>query len=462
MENINRIPLSRFPAVECDDEDIINAYEWFRSYLSQSDWLKKKNAIESYLSKGLQPVDFSESIANATRFVIDSDRMGWYLYLVYTYIYERHKYEYFQGARILPIFKRLGKNIDLVKSIQGIDKKVRDLLRKRSSEADAILFEILTGLLWAINGWNVTILEEKQGESGKMPDFLMTKGNKQWQVECKRQSKTADYTYQETQKRLTLINEIKELLLDNNILLDITFHVELKSLPNNYLKDLLANIISKIDDSGYVISNAEVDIKIYKIDIAKINRHLENYYVKNHSPQLLELIAGRAVDHSSFTSGIKGASFFLGEGNVNNSYISEIVNVFGVQCYCDAEASIVAKARDVKKQIYSAIKQFNANEGSIIHIGIETFDGPEVEKTRLEKIMDTMENFNTENNSLCWIYCHYFQSYTRSDREWYFDETVNALTSLINPIIPIPKHFLIVPEDDVPIAEGSHWERDVP
>lgn len=459
---MNRIALSRFPTVECDDEDIITAYEWFKSYLSQSDWLKKKNAIESYLSKGLQPIDFSESIANGICIVIDDDRMGWYLYLVYTYIYERHKYEYFQGARILPIFKRLGKNIDFVKSIEGIDKKVRDLLRKRSSEADAILFEILTGLLWAVNGWNVTILDENQGESGKVPDFLMTKGDEQWQVECKRQSKTADYTYRETQKRLMLINEIKELLLDNNILLDITFHVELKSLPDNYLKDLLVNIITGIDDSGSVISNTEVDIKISKIDTIKINKHLENYYVKNHSPQLLELIAGRAVDHSGFTSGVKGALFFLGEGNVNNSYISEIVNVFGVQCYCDAEASIMAKARDVKKQIYSAIKQFDSKVGSIIHIGMETFDGPKVERARLEKIMDTMENFNTEDNSLCWIYYHYFQSYTRSDREWYFDETVNAVTSLVNPILPVPKHFLVVPEEEVSIIDGSYWERDVP
>lgn len=174
------------------------------------------------------------------------------------------------------------------------------------------------------------------------------------------------------------------------------------------------------------------------------------------------MIAGRAVDHSGFTSGVKGALFFLGEGNVNNSYISEIVNVFGVQCYCDAEASIMAKARDVKKQIYSAIKQFDSKVGSIIHIGMETFDGPKVERARLEKIMDTMENFNTEDNSLCWIYYHYFQSYTRSDREWYFDETVNAVTSLVNPILPVPKHFLVVPEEEVSIIDGSHWERDVP
>lgn len=462
MENINRIPLSRFPTVECDDEDIIAAYEWFRSYLSQSDWLKKKNAIESYLSGCLETVDISTNIASSSRIVIEDDKMGWYLYLAYTYIYEPHKYEYFQGARILPIFKRLGKNLELVKSIEGIDKKIRDLLRKRSSEADAILFEILTGLLWVTNGWKATIIEEKQGETGKKPDFLMTKGDESWQVECKRQSKTADYTYNETQKRLSIINEVKDLLLENNFLLDITFHVELKSLSDTYLKDLLVDIIPDMDDEITIVSNAEVDIKISIVDTLKINGHLEKYYVKNHSPQLLELIAGKAVDYSSFTYGTKSVQFFLGEGNVNNSYLAEIANVFGVQCYCDAEASIMAKARDVKKQIYSAIKQFDSKVGSIIHIGMETFDGPMVERARLEKIMDTMENFNTEDNSLCWIYYHYFQSYTRSDRDWYFDETVNAVTSLVNPILPVPKHFLVVPEEDVSIIDGSHWERDVP
>lgn len=459
---MNRIPLSRFPTVECDDEDIISAYEWFRSYLSQSDWLKKKNAIESYLSDCLQPVDISTNIASSPRIVIEEDKMGWYLYLAYTYIYEQHKYEYFQGARILPIFKRLGKKLELVKSIQGIDKKIRDLLRKRSSEADAILFEILTGLLWVTNGWKVAMIEEKQGETGKKPDFLMTKDNESWQVECKRQSKTADYTHNETQKRLSLINEVKDLLLENNILLDITFHVELKSLSQTYLKDLLIDIIPMMDSEITIVSNAEVDIKISKIDTVKINRHLEKYYVKNHSPQLLELIAGKAVDDSSFTFGTKSIHFFIGEGNVNNSYIAEMANAFGVQCYCDAEASINAKARDIKKQIYSAIKQFDNKTGSIIYIGIETFDGPEVEKARLEKILGTMENFNSLDNTLCWIYCHYFQSYTRSDKDWYFDETVNVVTSLINPILPIPKHFLIVPEDEITIIDGSHWERETP
>ena len=50
------------------------------------------------------------------------------------------------------------------------------------------------------------------------------------------------------------------------------------------------------------------------------------------SPQHLELIANKEIDHSSFTSGFIGNFVYVGDDNVNNLYISEIVNAFGVHC----------------------------------------------------------------------------------------------------------------------------------
>jgi len=89
-----------------------------------------------------------------------------------------------------------------------------------TSEADAILFEILTALLWIRNGWEVNIIEEGKSE-GKSPDLLASKNGKTWQIECKRQKKTADYTYKETAKRQIMISHIGELLIQYNALLDI-------------------------------------------------------------------------------------------------------------------------------------------------------------------------------------------------------------------------------------------------
>src|SRR5690606_10705696 len=132
------------------------------------------------------------------------------------------------------------------------------------------------------------------------------------------------------------------------------FHVELVSLPDTYLKDLLWDKIPLIKKSGSLISNNEVDIKISFVSISKIKEHLTKYCVKNSSPQLLDLIAQRPVDNSSFTGGFLGDFFRVGEGDTNNLYISDISKAFGVQWNCDAEQAITAKARDTKSQILSA------------------------------------------------------------------------------------------------------------
>lgn len=457
---IPRIPSARLQYEPFKDNDIKNAYNWIRSFMSDKEWLERKEKIEKDISIPFLNHPSFVDIRTGTLIAIQKDQIGWYLYLIYTLINEPYRYDYFQGARIVPIFKRIGMNLELVKSIGGINKKIRDLLSKRASEADAILFEVLTALLWVRNGWDVKILEE--GKGNKTPDFQMTKDGEIWQVECKRQKKTATYAYAETAKRQIMISHISKLLVQHNILLDINFHVELVSLPDTYLKNLIEDLIPKVHNSGKLMSNNEVDIDVSFVDIKAIQKYLENNYLKNNSPHLIELIANKPVDNLGFTSGIKGNFYYLGEGEANNVYISEVFNAYGVQCYCDAETAIKAKARDVKNQINDAIAQFSSNTKGVIHIGMETLDGPEVEGERAEKIISTLKQIDTQDSNLRWVYFHFFQSYTRSDEDWIIDETVDSVTAYVNPIPLIQKTFLIIPEDSDTIEQESHWNRPLP
>lgn len=458
---IQRIPASSFQYNPLQDQDIINAFNWFKNFISEKEWSERKKKIEDDISIvfGYRPPFID--IRKGTLIAIQKDQIGWYLYLIHTLIHEPYRYDYNQGARIIPIFKRIGMNLDLVEKIGGIKKKVKDLLKKRTSEADAILFEILTALLWVRNGWDVNIIEEGKS-GGKSPDFEASKSGKTWQIECKRQKKTADYTYKETAKRQIMVFHIGGLLIQYNALLDIRFHVELESLPDTYLRDILQDILPKTKMAGTIVTNDKLDINLSFVNIKAIQKHLETNYVKNNSPQLVELIAGKPVDNSSFTCGIKGNYVYVGKGEANNVFVSEVYNAFGVQCYCDAEEAINAKARDVKSQIYSAINQFNSGSNGIIHIGMETFDGPEVEKERARKIMATLGKIDAINCNLRWVYFHFFQSYSRSYEDWIIDETVDFASAYVNPVPPLHNNFLLIPEDIDTIQNGSHWDRQLP
>lgn len=454
-----RIPFDKNIFHEYEDEHVIAAWKWFMSFISEDSWEKRKKRIERKLI--IEHSDISKPLTEGTLLSINDDKIGWYLYLIDTLINAPYKYEFFQGARILPIFKRFGIYLEEVKGIKGIDVRIKDLINKRKSEADNLIFELLTALMWKINGYDVEFVPEKNNE--KTPDIFVKKGQKEFYVECKRQSKTSDYAYNETCKRQKMIQHISKMLLDNNIVLDIKFHIEIVKLDDTYLKEKLESHLKKPKE-GKIVSDEELEVNLSFVNIKSISSYIEKDFLKNNSPALNDLISKQQqLDNKSFTSGIKATFYRIGEGEVNNLYISSISNAFGVIWSCDNEESIWTKARDIKSLVYKAIKQFNSEQTGIIHIGMETYDGPEVELKRFEKIRNTIDEIDSASTSLEWIFCNFFQSYTKPNQYWIFDETVTQITNLINPTIPLKDNFMVVVNDESEVENNlSHWEKPLP
>jgi len=147
-----RIPSSEFQYHTFEDQDIISAYNWFRSFVSERGWSERKKKIEEDISIVFNDRPQFIDIRKGVLIAIQKDQIGWYLYLIYTAIHEPYKYDYTQGARIMPIFKRIGMNLDLVEKIGGIKKKVKDLLKKRTSDGKN------GGSCYSQNGDAVTVL----------------------------------------------------------------------------------------------------------------------------------------------------------------------------------------------------------------------------------------------------------------------------------------------------------------
>lgn len=455
------IPVEDFKVTLSDDPDLIKIWEWFIKFIPTDKWQQRKANIEKRIGMEFRNTPpFSEPISEGTVLAIKDDQIGWYLYLLDVHINEPHKYEFYQGARVIPIFKRFGMDLHLLTQIEGINSKTRKLINSRTSEADAILFEILTALLWARNGWQVRFIEE--GKSGKTPDFVASKEDKKWYVECKRQSKTSEYAIKEREKWQKMISFLSQPLIEHNMLLDVTFHVELTTLPDTFLKELLYSKLHFIVQPGKVISNEEVDIDVSFVDINAIKNHMAHFFVKHNSPQLAYLIGRKPVDNLGFASGMKALFSRVGSGTANNMYVYDIESAFGAFWRCDAKEAITAKARDIKKQVYAALEQFQPEQNAVVHIGMETFDGPAVEQQRFLKITDTLNRIDLNGKKLKWGFCHFFQSYSPVNVVWTFDETVSIISS--NPpegIPPLDSKFLIVPEDEG-VDNLSHWERPLP
>ena len=86
--------------------------------------------------------------------------------------------------------------------------------------------------------------------------------------------KTAGYAYEETKKRQVMLSFLSRELLFGNFLLDITFHVELHTLADTYLTDLLAVKLKTIKQPCKISVPGIIDIDVSFVDLAKINKHL--------------------------------------------------------------------------------------------------------------------------------------------------------------------------------------------
>lgn len=448
------------------DPDVTRALNWFLGFLSRSDWERRREQVESHIEavKAPQAVSLDDPTQALS---VATDRAAWYLYLADTALNSPEKYEPIQGSRVLPILKTLGTNLDLVQELGGVDDRVSRMLTDERRQPDGALFELVVALLWRRNGWtNVSFIEEQPPE--KRPDIKATKGSEEFHIECKRLNKSGKYSEDEREHWLRMWGNLSKYLASErlSVVLDIVFHVELHTLPETFLFDQLRDKLRFIQPPCHIISNAELDVRVERVDYQRANAHLAEYSVKYPSDQLNELVAGRRDPNRGFTAVIMGSFIRIGEGGGNNQFLDSMKFAAGAFWSCDSIRATERKARDVRGHLADAINQLPNNGKCAVHIALETLDGPLVEQKRYERIIASMLNFDTLNKDLRWVYCHLFQSYAPPDDLWVFDETVYWFRrNSTSGEKPLAVKSAIVLEEDIEPPESDHavhWLRDPP
>ncbi|CAC9974390.1 hypothetical protein [Flavobacterium panici] len=443
-----------------EDPDIRAAFEWLISYMSAEHWATRRDRIEKSIANALNSSPFeSAELSEMHRLSIDNDVIGWYLYLMDMLLNDIAKYEPVQGSRAASVFFAVGKELEIVKGIRGIENKVKRLLKNEKAQADSIFFEILTAVTWVKNGWKVNFIAEVPNE--KSPDLLAERQGEEWFIECKRLS-GSEYGKNERIKWLKMLSYINVALLTFDMVLDIVFHVELNSLDDRFLEKELKAKLPFIKEEGIIFSNEIWDVSVSFVDFDVIDEHLEKFFVKEFSPQVQYLIAGKKEFSSGFACGILGQYVHYGQGAAIGRYITRIDKAYGAYWQCDAPKAIDSKAKDIKRQLKSAVEQFPDGRNAAIHVGIETVDGPQVEKLRFDKIFKTIGDFNPGNKHLRRIYCNFFQSYAPPEICWVIDETSNwHSVDLDGKNFPLKRKFIILPEE-ASDEESLHWLRPQP
>jgi len=181
---------------------------------------------------------------------------------------------------------------------------------------------------------------------------------------------------------------------------DINFHVELNSLPDDYLVAKLVPALLTLAPPSNIASN---EIWTVNVDVAKIKeakKYLKKYLVKYPSEQLNRLVAGRREPNRCFTVTMEVNAVRVGDGKGNNVYVNDIGFCAGSFWSCDAEQATETKARDIRARLAQAVEQLPDGKKCVVHFGIETLDGALVEQERYRRIADIIYSFDTKGKDL--------------------------------------------------------------
>jgi hypothetical protein len=448
--------------------DVKRALDWFIELMGRDEWRRRRTGVTEYFhsidkikytEEDIQDYGFERKFAPIA---VYTDWISWYMYLVES-IFERAGCDDpSQSSRIYPFFSAIGRDINLLKQMKGINRRLEVLFNEGQNKPDSTLYELVVAAHYARDHWTVEFLEDHP--SRKTPDLEISKGTENFWVECKRFAKVTEYAEKE---RLEWQKRVKHLFNAMRIegipaSAEVTFKIPLEETDEVILGSTFTHYCrSGMIRSGQMLTHPYLDFKAIPLDLAHINSILEASPTRPTSPLMIELLSGTYELHGNYTQLINPRQIeFINPDDrlfVLNQFYSSVYEAYIAKWDCVAPTSIDKKAKDINKMLSKALRQIPDEGDGIIHIGYETVTGPLVEIRRQEKINQVIDGFNFGSKNIKAVFLNSFQLRPKLDgSDWaetilFFEREKDS---------PLPKNLLLAP-DSTELRDDTHWAEDM-
>ncbi|WP_371880035.1 hypothetical protein [Caballeronia sp. S22] len=415
-------------------------------------WIERRDKIEREL---LEQTRDLEQHVDAPRLWFE-DRIAWYLYLCELAISNPYSLPTYYSSRVLPFFSAIGSKLTFRDAVEGFQEKLDETMSKRRRDPDGHVFEMLVALSYAESGWYVEFIPEGPE---KTPDLRVKQGEVELLVECKRQSSLSDYAGREEATWRRHWERAVGRILSNRqwVWFDVVVHKELHLLPDDWFDSRLARLLPLAQaESGS--SDEAATIRVRVIDKKPLHEDLQWSFVKAFGSKLRHLLGQDWVGENAVTSLLVEGKFAkTADDGVFSKFYDAVYWATGATFACDAENSIETKARDVKSLVARAVAQLPEDAMSIVHVGLETLEGPGVEDRRMRKVIPSLEQM-TRMKNVQGVVVHSFQPVDSVDQLVVIDEPFSdfwrrpALREHVPLMVALPAKFALT----APL--GKHWE----
>jgi hypothetical protein len=345
-----------------------------------------------------------------------SDLFGWHLYNCYAYFNDPPNYDTNAGCRIMPTIASLGARAPLLQTVPGAANRLKEVARG-NADFEKTLFELLVAASYAEAGWKPELL--KATGVSKTPDIRGTIAGEDVFIECKRLSKNSEYFKVERARWDTLVQPLASFIATNRIpiILKIVFHTELSKLPDDFLATTLVGKLL-LAVAGVIVDSSDVTVTLRPVDMAPLEKELKDVDVKSNGSRILSLLFG------SYSPALGYRTLIAGKMNDEYPIFHESIKfAAGIVWACDAPRAIAGRARDIHHRLADALDQLPATSPGIVHIAIESYDEPIVERIRNQKITKTLNSLK-HGRDLRLVHVHLLSFETPPDEAWAVEETV--------------------------------------
>ncbi|ETI63515.1 hypothetical protein C100_12320 [Sphingobium sp. C100] len=380
------------------------------------------------------------------------DTAAWYVFQANAYAADRLNWVPEEAVRMVPTFTRIGEELPKLLEIPGAEARAARLMNADRSQPDGGLFELLVALAYRRAGWDTRFVTERPGIA-KTPDLFVSKGRRRWAVECKRMDRSS-YQSREKARGEMLANAVHALALANgrSIAMTVVIDAELADLPDDYLVRRAASYFEHPRNAVWA-DEAGMGV-IEEIDWSLARRVLAVDDVYFGSSRMIELLLG-GYDHD-FSHTMAGQWRPAPERPFWASalYQASVVSWRNVSI-----PAIRKKARHFRSVVAGATKQLPKDRPGVVHVGVESWSGGDVDGAR--HIFNKLEmlDFDPVDTRLRWVYGEYIapEVTTRSDESWAIEETsASYRVGRHGTAEPLPNHMLLTPEHS--IKHGVHWD----
>lgn len=429
-----------------DDPDLRRAVDWFKSFIPRHEWIQRREQAARRLYLSALGINAGDG-----RFFDVKDCFGWYLFLAEAQLDHIHNYDYVFGSRVIPIFQAIGRDLHLLQQVDGLAPRVQLMVDKKRNQPNGGIFELLVAASYQRAGARVAFVDELPGQA-QTHDMDIVLDGRTWAVECKRME-VGEYSERERKEVTRLWSGCSEDIagIQRNTLCNVSFHVELNTVPSDYLKTkVLEWLSSKKKELAWSDSTAVGHIAV--LDLRPLQKVLSNNLVLGSSHRIMELLTGRYVRNANYRTLLRTIP------GDNPRYVESCDLAVVLNWESLSESALNSKARDIRKKLSEAIPQLPDGRPSIIHVGFEAVEGDRVERLRHTKILTTARKFDPGDKLLEYVYCHYFVPESPPDESWAFDETTQWCAIRPTQPRPLDKGFLVLPSS-ANDRQGAHWPK---